>query len=144
MYYQDNHIAVYNMNFLDNELPDESVQMVVTSPPYWGLRKYAGEQDLIWGGDNHHEHEWVENIKPATSGSKLPMPELWGSSKTQTLSATHDKQISNTCLQCGAWRGQLGLEPEPDCGRPFLKLKDDLTDKQREYVLSELKRFGFI
>jgi len=30
------------------ELEDNSVQCVVTSPPYWGLRKYAGEQDLIW------------------------------------------------------------------------------------------------
>lgn len=29
-------------------LPDESVQCVVTSPPYWGLRKYKGDQDLIW------------------------------------------------------------------------------------------------
>lgn len=29
-------------------LPDESVQCVVTSPPYWGLRKYAGEQDVSW------------------------------------------------------------------------------------------------
>src|SRR3990172_5174052 len=27
-----------------NPLPDQSVHCVVTSPPYWGLRKYAGEQ----------------------------------------------------------------------------------------------------
>jgi DNA modification methylase len=45
-----------------SELPDNSVQCCVTSPPYWGLRKYAGNQDLIWG-DNHHEHVWEkENI----------------------------------------------------------------------------------
>lgn len=44
------------------ELPDNSIQCVVTSPPYWGLRKYAGEQELIWGGDNHHEHEWGKTI----------------------------------------------------------------------------------
>src|ERR1035437_160056 len=25
-------------------LADESVQCIVTSPPYWGLRKYAGDQ----------------------------------------------------------------------------------------------------
>src|SRR6266481_1447886 len=25
-------------------LQDESVQCIVTSPPYWGLRKYAGNQ----------------------------------------------------------------------------------------------------
>jgi DNA modification methylase len=29
-------------------LEPESVQMCVTSPPYWGLRKYAGEQDATW------------------------------------------------------------------------------------------------
>jgi hypothetical protein len=29
-------------------LGDGSVQCIVTSPPYWGLRKYAGEQDLVW------------------------------------------------------------------------------------------------
>ena len=27
-------------------LEDESVQCIVTSPPYWGLRKYAGEQEF--------------------------------------------------------------------------------------------------
>jgi tRNA G10 N-methylase Trm11 len=47
-------------------LPDESVQCIVTSPPYWGLRKYAGEQESVWlapngregGGDNGHVHAW--------------------------------------------------------------------------------------
>ena len=29
-----------------NQLADNSVQCVVTSPPYWGLRKYAGEQEI--------------------------------------------------------------------------------------------------
>lgn len=29
-------------------LADDSVQCVVTSPPYWGLRKYAGEQEIDW------------------------------------------------------------------------------------------------
>ena len=30
------------------ELAPESVHVVVTSPPYWGLRKYAGEQEVSW------------------------------------------------------------------------------------------------
>lgn len=51
-------------------LPDESVQCVVTSPPYWGLRKYKGEQELIWLppafalGDvllcESSEHDWSQ------------------------------------------------------------------------------------
>ena len=31
-------------------LADGSVHAIVTSPPYWGLRKYAGEQDVEWPG----------------------------------------------------------------------------------------------
>jgi len=29
-------------------LPDASVQCIVTSPPYWALRKYSGEQSIEW------------------------------------------------------------------------------------------------
>lgn len=29
-------------------LPDKSVHCIVTSPPYFGLRSYAGEQDIEW------------------------------------------------------------------------------------------------
>ncbi|GAH71892.1 unnamed protein product, partial [marine sediment metagenome] len=49
-YYQDNHIRIFNKDCRHmDELPDESVQCVVTSPPYFGLRKYSGVQELIWG-----------------------------------------------------------------------------------------------
>jgi len=36
-------------NALHIPLADEVVQCVVTSPPYWGLRKYDGAQDYVWG-----------------------------------------------------------------------------------------------
>lgn len=29
-------------------LPEKSVHAVITSPPYWGLRKYAGDQGIMW------------------------------------------------------------------------------------------------
>lgn len=32
----------------DTSLPDKSVHCIVTSPPYYGLRAYAGEQDIEW------------------------------------------------------------------------------------------------
>ena len=35
-------------------LADQSVQCVVTSPPYWGLRKYAGEQEQAWSDGTTH------------------------------------------------------------------------------------------
>ncbi len=110
-YYQDGHVTVYNKDCRSMaELPDESVQCVVTSPPYWGLRKYAGNQDLVWGGENHHEHEWIDVIKPATSGSKDGSG-LEGGKSTQDGVATKSPSLSNTCSICGAWRGAFGLEP---------------------------------
>jgi len=44
-YFEENMATVYNASSLNTGLPDESVQCVTTSPPYWGLRKYDGEQD---------------------------------------------------------------------------------------------------
>ena len=32
----------------DIPLPDESVQCIVTSPPYFGLRRYSGKQGVAW------------------------------------------------------------------------------------------------
>ena len=32
------------------ELPGESVNCVMTSPPYWALRDYGNTTETIWGG----------------------------------------------------------------------------------------------
>lgn len=49
MNWNDNRRTLYNHSCRSmHELADESVQMCVTSPPYWGLRKYAGEQESEW------------------------------------------------------------------------------------------------
>lgn len=47
-YLQDPDLTLYNGDVLEvlRELPDESVQMCVTSPPYWGLRDYSTEGQL--------------------------------------------------------------------------------------------------
>jgi len=138
------------------ELANESVQCVVTSPPYWGLRKYSGEQELVWG-DDHCRHVWVDAIKPDDAGQG----HYTGRTRWQHIAQeAQEKGIpvrdvdpaawakggfkAARCSLCGAWRGSYGLEPTPDCGRPFMKLRDDLTPKEKEYVLSELRKFGAI
>src|SRR5437879_1027962 len=63
-------------------LPASSVDCVVTSPPYWGLRDY-GLPGVVWGGKPDCDHRWN------------------GRGETR-------------CFDCGAWRGQLGLEPSYD------------------------------
>jgi len=109
--YQDNHITNYNMDFRENDLPNESVQCVVTSPPYWGLRKYSGEQDLIWG-DNHCEHKWEDSSVPKSGG--VGDYEVGRVGNAKARSSSHEKKESNFCSLCGAWKGAYGLEPTPE------------------------------
>jgi DNA modification methylase len=114
MYYSDLHAQLYNQDFRTNELLDESVQTAVTSPPYWGLRKYSGEQDLVWG-DNHCEHEWGDLIPNpmVKSGKHGPASIL-----TKTADAQHavrkESNQGSFCSLCGAWKGAYGLEPTPE------------------------------
>ncbi len=115
-YYQDHHATQYCQDFRKNDLPDESVQMVCTSPPYWGLRKYSGEQDLIWG-DNHCEHEWgSENYNPVNKKNPNRGPNSCVGQPTREANETaRDRQpVGNTCSLCGAWKGGYGLEPTPE------------------------------
>jgi DNA modification methylase len=43
-----------------HQLADGSVQMIATSPPYYGLRAYAGEQGVEWPEVTYRLNEWVE------------------------------------------------------------------------------------
>lgn len=85
-------------------LPSDSVDCVVTSPPYWGLRDY-GCPAVVFGGDVLCSHDWRSLVKRAAHGR---------SDLTQSKnihSATRYSSSSETCSKCGAWKGQLGLEP---------------------------------
>ncbi len=112
--YQDLRNTLYNMNFMDNDLPAESVQMVCSSPPYWGLRKYSGEQDLIWGGQVDCEHEWIakdDNAEGYTGRKRWQH----GESRTSNPDGwSTDIRQHGTCSLCGAWKGAYGLEPTPE------------------------------
>jgi len=128
-YYEDRHIRIYNKDCRSmDELPDESVQTVCTSPPYWGLRKYSGDQDLIWGDDNQCEHQWDMPTSAILGFNTLFRPEgeistpLGLPSKkgkyAETVKGGADRQqkriVGNFCSLCGAWKGAYGLEPTPE------------------------------
>jgi len=76
----------------------------------WGLRNYAGGSDLVWGGDNQCEHDWSKEriVKRGHPGNKSTLV----GTQTADLSKPANNQGS-FCSLCGAWRGQLGLEPTP-------------------------------
>ncbi len=112
-YYQDNHIRIYNQDCRQMvELPDNSAQCVVTSPPYWGLRKYSGEQELIWG-DNHCEHKFDIPTAPRRQRSENDCPDKTTIS-AKSLGSYYNTEGGNTCSLCGAWKGAYGLEPTPE------------------------------
>lgn len=109
-FYQDNFRTIYNKSSLDmSEIPDETIQCVVTSPPYWGLRKYAGEQDLIWDNHNGCQHIW-ESVQPARSRG---VNDVGSNPKQGQDAAAFNAVPSGQCSLCSAWRGSFGLEPTP-------------------------------
>lgn len=89
-----------------------SVQVCVTSPPYFGLRAY-GTSPQVWDGDGScgDEHEWSETVTPPRhSDNGVDGSTLQGGKTTQHV-AQRTPTFAATCLRCGAWRGELGAEP---------------------------------
>jgi DNA modification methylase len=80
----------------------DSVDCVVTSPPYWGLRDYG---TATWeGGDAECDHK----------GGRFERPGL--SSKQASNHGSGGDEASHECRKCGATRidSQLGLERTPE------------------------------
>ena len=95
-------------------LPADSVHCVVTSPPYWGLRDYKGLPDFTWGGEPACAHEWAAEPRIRTGGPHGNGVMLAGGrAVVEAQAAVKDRGAGAFCA-CGAWRGQLGLEPTPD------------------------------
>ena len=110
--YSDPWVDVFNGNCLDilAELPAESVQACVTSPPYWGLRRYDGQQDYIWGNHSGCEHEWLDQSYVRNDDQTAGVKQ-----KTNAGSVDRDVAIQHhQCLKCQAWKGAYGLEPETE------------------------------
>lgn len=107
-------------------LADATVQCVVTSPPYWGLRKYAGAQDLIWHPSKEPwaicaavDHDWKSNGRTAhhpdrgSVGKDANGSGLIGGARDQAAKKARGESapLGDTYSLCGAWRGGFGLEP---------------------------------
>ena len=121
-YFEDSLVKIYQSDSRDmSELPDESAQCVVTSPPYWGLRKYSGLPDLIWGGKEECQHEFniatmaiqgnnsMVRGEGETNSGNFAIPKFKGTNMRQ-----RKEVVGQFCSLCGAWKGSFGLEPTPE------------------------------
>lgn len=112
---------IYHGNALDvlRSIGSESVQMCVTSPPYWGLRDY-GLPPMVWddpcepseslGVTSLCEHEWGDELTNRNRGSCGNKSTLDGGSMVENI----ESKQGQFCQLCNAWRGCLGLEPTPE------------------------------
>jgi DNA modification methylase len=98
------------------QLPDESVHMCVTSPPYLGLRDY-GIPPQEWSagaGLDCIDHEWGDSlISSAKDSNRGSMNWTTGGDPAAKVLGERVSQ-GVFCQRCGAWRGSLGLEPTVD------------------------------
>ena len=79
------------------KLDDDSIDCVVTSPPYWGLRDYGTAS--YQGGDPNCQHTITDGIVDNKNNKLIERPDRASDKKN--------------CVKCGAKRidKQLGLEP---------------------------------
>ena len=97
---------VYQGNSLDvlKTFPDESIDMCITSPPYWGLRDY-GTDGQIWGGDENCEHDFDKSKRKLHSGTYGEKDSVLPYIKKSTK--VNWEVEDAICNKCGAWRGEL-------------------------------------
>ena len=122
---------VYVGNCLDvlKTFPDESLDMCLTSPPYWGLRDY-GTEGQIWGGDPDCEHEFESSKRKLHSGTNSE-----GGLPHHLNASIVDWEVEDKlCNKCGAWKGELGLEPTPEM---FVDHLCDIFDEVKRVLKPE-------
>lgn len=90
-------------------LPNNAIHCIITSPPYFGLRGYK-LTDAVFGGDAGHAHSFfqttIQSSKPRYDGNH-------GLRKLDVFDSGLTGADSGAACSCGAWRGVLGLEPNP-------------------------------
>lgn len=113
-------------------LRNQSVNTIITSPPYYGLRQYNGLKPQIWQGGSYRPTPGAPPIviPGPTVEEMASCQHVWGEEKTEpkrghpgdrsTLGGTQTSTLSKeavahgaTCQHCGAWRGYYGNEDTP-------------------------------
>jgi DNA modification methylase len=103
--------VIYNKSSVSMpEIDDNSIDTIITSCPYWGLRDYGKGANQIWGGDKDCQHKWGNSLIVRERGSITGPTAQVGNQLNPEIAKTHSTR-GQFCQLCGAWYGQLGLEP---------------------------------
>jgi len=104
---------IYLGNALDilKKLEENSIDVCITSPPYYMLRSYL-TKPIVWGGDENCVHDWSLNEDPPRGG-KGYNANTGADKQASKMDIRGDKIVSYFCSKCYAWLGDLGKEPSP-------------------------------
>jgi DNA modification methylase len=108
-------------------LPDKSVQMIATSPPYWGLRDY-GVEGRVWGGNASCEHTWgnPDRIDPVPPGKR----QCRQCGRFSTTSWIDDSNTMAVCSNCGLETPHEGVTTKGSIGVKDTSNTEDWTVKR--------------
>ena len=103
VWFDNGVVQMYQADARSLPIPDNSVDCVVTSPPYWGLRDYGLDE---WeGGDKDCNHKRVQgDISTSTAGYNA------------NTNHAQEPWPNGLCGKCGAEKTGtgIGLEPTPE------------------------------
>jgi DNA modification methylase len=127
-YWTDGQLTIYCGDSLAvlRELPDETVNCVVTSPPYWGLRDYGVEGQM---GQEKTPAEYVANLTEVfrevrrvmrSDGTAwVNMGDCYNGSGAKARQRNSPKQMTNRGGQSQRGTDISGLKPKDLVGMPW-------------------------
>jgi DNA modification methylase len=108
-----NRIHCGDCRDLLRQMPDEYVQVVVTSPPYWSLRDY-GLDPVIWDAHRSCEHSWQlhQRAQRGSINREDNMPNVRGNIarvgiKLRTLSKNYGKWVLS--IKCNVTKNVMSI-----------------------------------
>ena len=140
-YFQDESVTLHHGDALDLPLPDSSVDLVVTSPPYFGLRSYQDNGEHYAGqiGSETTPAEFVDALIAATAEMVRvlkPSGSIWVNLGDKYAERTGPERLAHA--DTDAWvkrpnyrapRRSYGFKPKSLMGLPWryaLRCIDDL------------------
>ena len=157
-YWKDSSAYIYWGDTLEElkKIPDESIDCIITSPPYWGLRDYGvdGQIGLEPTLDLYIEHMlqvtaelkrvlkktgvmfWNHGDNYNSQRVAPNAPKLGKRAEEYNRVSIVSPQTPQKCLALQNYR--LILKMLDDDGDDIYELRDDLTEEERRIVLTKL------